>query len=359
MRQTLSQYCSRYGTESLLQQWHPEKNGELTPDGVSYGSKKLIWWRCEQGHEWQSPVYTRTGKGSGCPYCTGRLVTLGRDLKSLYPDLAAQWHPIKNAMATPDRFLPGSHQSVWWRCGHGHEWKATIKSRVEGNGCPVCAGKVVIPGENDLATRASLLAEQWHPTKNGDLTPQKVSCGSRRKVWWRCSHGHEWQACVHTRVAGKGCPVCTGKTVVPGLNDLNSYAPELAAQWHPEKNGALTPEQVSVYSNRRVWWRCSLGHEWQSAISTRTTRRSDCPYCTGRKVLAGFNDLKTVQPLVAAQWHPTRNESLEPTMVTVGCTKKVWWRCTDGHEWKAVIYSRTGAQKCGCPVCAGREAKRA
>lgn len=159
-------------------------------------------------------------------------------------------------------------------------------------------------------------------------------------------------------MAGRGCPVCTGKTIIPGENDLESYSPELARQWIREKNGTLTPDSVSIYSNKRVWWRCDRGHEWQSAISVRTTKQSGCPYCSNRQVLAGFNDLKTIEPMVAAQWHPTLNAPLEPEMVLPGSAKRVWWRCSDGHEWRAVIYSRTGAQKCGCPQCGGRSPRK-
>lgn len=261
----------------------------------------------------------------------------------------------KNGPLNPEDVLPGSHRSVWWKCSEGHEWRAEINSRVKGNGCPICAGRVVIPGKNDLETVSPLLAAQWHPNKNGPLSPGEVTSGSKRKVWWRCVRGHEWQASIKSRTQGAGCPVCAGKVVISGENDLESYSPELAEQWDREKNGALSPAQVSVFSNRRVWWKCSRGHEWQVKISDRVTKRSDCPYCTNRKVLAGFNDLKTVEPLVAAQWHPEKNAPLEPSMVLPGSTKRVWWRCIDGHEWKAVIYSRTGAQKCGCPVCAGKQ----
>lgn len=358
MRESLREYCMQYGREDLLTQWHPDMNEGLTPDVVSYGSQKKVWWRCEQGHTWQSPPYSRTGKGSGCPYCSGKLLAPGRDLQALHPQIAQQWHPDKNGKDRPDQFPPGSHKSVWWRCEQGHEWKATVKSRTEGKGCPVCANKTVVPGENDLLTLAPLLARQWHPTKNGRLRPDQLSCGSSRKVWWRCEQGHEWQAEISARVAGKGCPVCAGKKVLPGENDLESYAPDLAAQWDGELNSPLLPSQVSVSSNRRVWWRCERGHAWQSSVAARTAGRSGCPYCTGRRALPGFNDLVTLQPLVAAQWHPTLNLPLEPSMVTVGCSKKVWWRCVDGHEWKAVIYSRTGAKKCGCPVCAGKAAVR-
>lgn len=353
MRETLSEYCSRCGRAELLEQWHSEKNHPLTPEDVSTGSHKKVWWRCSQGHEWESPLYARTG-GCGCPYCAGRKLLPGRDLKTLYPEIAAQWHPAKNADQKPEQYLPGSHKSVWWQCREGHEWKAMIKSRVEGNGCPVCANKVVIPGENDLQTLAPLLAKQWHPQRNGSLTPDRVACGSSKKVWWRCPMGHEWQAEIQSRTSGKGCPVCAGKVVVPGENDLESHSPEIAAQWNWEKNGALLPSRISPGSNRQVWWRCRLGHEWKSTVYSRTFNRSGCPYCSGKKVLPGFNDLLTLEPRVAEQWHPTRNEQLDPTMVMPGCRKRVWWRCAAGHEWKAVVYSRTGKQMCGCPVCAGR-----
>lgn len=358
MRESLQEYCLRSGSESLLLQWHPQKNGALTPDQVSYGSQRKLWWHCEQGHEWQSPPYARVGKGSGCPYCSGKLVAPGQDLQSLHPTIAAQWHPTKNGDATPQQVRPGSRKSVWWCCEQGHAWKSMVKSRVAGNGCPVCANRVVISGRNDLGSTAPMIAAQWHPTKNGSLTPQQFSAGSEQKVWWRCQRGHEWQARIHSRAAGKGCPVCTGKQVLPGENDLQSFAPALAQQWHPEKNQPLRPDQLSPGSNRRVWWRCELGHEWQASVASRAAGQSSCPYCTGRKVLPGFNDLQTVQPLIAAQWHPTRNEPLQPTMVSAGSSKKVWWRCHEGHEWKAVVYSRTGGRQSGCPVCAGKTPPR-
>lgn len=354
MRETLTQYCARYDRGELLLQWHPEKNAPLTPSEISCGSQKKIWWLCEHGHEWQSPPYARAARSAGCPYCAGKKVAPGQDLKSVFPQIAAQWHPLRNGRLGPEDCLPGSHRSVWWQCGHGHEWKALIKSRIEGSGCPVCSNRVVVPGKNDLATMAPTLVRQWHPSRNGTLRPDQVPGGSSRKVWWLCELGHEWQSPVHSRVKGHGCPVCTGKLVQAGENDLQSHAPELAKQWHPGKNGPLTPQQVTVGSNKRVWWQCSRGHEWQCAVAVRTSRNTGCPYCSNRKVLSGFNDLQTVEPLVAAQWHPTKNAPLEPDMVLPGSAKRVWWRCTDGHEWRAVIYSRAGADKCGCPVCAGK-----
>ena len=128
----------------------------------------------------------------------------------------------------------------------------------------------------------------------------------------------------------------------------------MAAQWDKRKNGCLKPSDVAVSSNRPAWWRCELGHSYRATVSSRTQRKTGCPYCAGRKVLKGFNDLETLYPDVAAQWDPSLNGALTPEMVTSGSNKKVWWQCSMGHVWKSVIYPRTGAQQCGCPVCAGK-----
>lgn len=355
MRETLESYCRRMKLEFLLKQWDDQRNFPLSPSDITYGSKKKVWWRCEKGHQWQTAVYTRTGAGTGCPVCAGKVPCAGEtDLAARYPEVARQWHPALNGLLSPEQVLPGSHRMIWWQCEKGHIWRAQVKSRVSGCGCPVCANREVHAKENDLATKYPQLLSQWHPVKNHMLTPDAVTPGSSRKVWWRCEKGHEWQATIVSRTSGgTGCPVCSGKKVLPGENDLASEFPKIAEQWHPTRNGALTPDQVTPYSNRKVWWRCDLNHDYLAAVSARTMYGSDCPYCSGRKVLPGFNDLATKEPALAEQWHPTLNGALTPEMVTAGSCRKVWWKCDQGHTWRAVIHSRTGSKRCGCPICSG------
>ena len=355
LRETLVAYCSRMGREELLEQWELQANLPLTPERVSHGSKQKVWWRCQKGHVWRAAIHTRTGSSTGCPVCAGKIPLAGEtDLASRFPQLARQWHPTRNGTLTPEQVLPGSHKSVWWLCQKGHVWQAQIKSRTAGCGCPVCAGRKVQPAENDLTSRFPYLAAQWHPSRNGVLTPEQVSSGSRRKVWWLCQKGHSWQATIASRTSGgSGCPYCTGKKVLPGENDLASRFPELARQWHPTLNGALTPDIVSPATNRKVWWCCENGHAYQATAAARTIHASGCPYCSGRRVLPGFNDLASREPEIAAQWHPVLNGTLTPEMVTVSAHRKVWWQCSLGHVWKAAVYARTGARRSGCPICAG------
>ena len=140
---TLSAFCHARGCMELFAQWDRRANLPLTPETIPYGSTKKVWWQCEKGHRWQVTVNNRTSSHTDCPYCSGRAAWPGEtDLASRFPDLAREWHPTKNLPLTPDQVLPGSEKKVWWQCSLGHEWRATIHSRTDGCGCPVCAGKV-------------------------------------------------------------------------------------------------------------------------------------------------------------------------------------------------------------------------
>ena len=355
IRRTFRAFCAEQGKTALLAQWDIERNLPLTPDDVTFGSHKRVWWTCPNGHSWQAMVYTRS-EGAGCPYCTGRKASPEQNsLAKQFPALAVEWDDEKNAPLTPRDVTTGSHKLIWWRCPKGHSYRSAVKTRVQGSGCPYCAGKSVLPEENSLAAEYPVIVKDWDAAKNKPLTPNQVISGTKRKVWWLCPKGHSWCAAVFSRtVLGTGCPVCTGRQALAGENDLATLYPDVAAQWDGMKNGALHPSNVTAGSNRRVWWKCEKGHSYRAVIAQRVQRGDGCPYCANRKVLPGFNDLATVQPLVAKQWHETLNGALTPEMVTAGSHKKAWWQCSYGHVWKAAIYSRAGVQQCGCPVCAGR-----
>ena len=282
-----------------------------------------------------------------------------------YPDLVAEWHPTENEPLTPHDVSYGSGKKVWWICkkGDDHEWKATIHHRTSGRGCPFCSGKRV-SDTNRLSIHFRYVAAEWHPTKNEPLTPHDVVYGSHKKVWWLCEHGHEWKVEVFRRtiekrtikgreLEGVGCPQCA--------SGLSVYYPDVAAEWHPTKNEPLTPHDVSYGSNKKVWWLCEHGHEWDAVVSSRTSIGTGCPFCSGRRA-TDANRLSIRYPDVAAEWHPTKNEPLTPHDVAYGSHKKVWWLCEHGHEWKVEVFRRTIEKRTikgreiegiGCPQCAG------
>ena len=262
----------------LAKEWHPSRNCGLSPEDVSFGSGRSVWWKCCHGHEWQAKILNRS-HGRGCPYCAGRLPTLDTSLAAIRPDLAQDWHPTRNAPLTPADLLPQSNRKVWWQCGDGHEWETSPNGRRHGNKCPYCSGLKATP-ESSLAAINPRLAAEWHPTKNADQTSQSIKPNSGKRVWWRCSAGHEWQATVDNRSKGKGCPYCTNQKVGYG-NSLQDSNPKLAAEWHPSKNGSLGPSDVAYASSRSVWWRCHRGHEWKTRVAMRHHLETGCPTCGG------------------------------------------------------------------------------
>lgn len=198
--------CLQTLNPGLAKQWHPTKNAPLTPKHVTARSNKKAWWSCKEGHTWEARI-TGRARGSGCPYCAMRKADKGNSLQTLRPDLARQWHPMKNAVLTPMDVVPGSSKRAWWLCKKGHEWETIIRHRNRGGGCPFCSGKKPTK-ENNLATRGPWLARQWHPVKNRPLTPEAVFPHSRIDVWWKCKKGHEQRERVVDRYKRGGCPVC-------------------------------------------------------------------------------------------------------------------------------------------------------
>lgn len=208
--------------------------------------------------------------------------------------------------------------------------------------------------KRSFATNTPELVKEWHPTKNGELTPYEVSPFSDKIAWWKCPKGndHEWAAVIKSRSIGNGCAVCAGRLAVKS-NCLATLKPELAKEWHPSKNEKLTPYDVVPGSCKKVWWKCPVGddHEWQAAVECRNNG-TGCSICSGKTVVKS-NCLATLNPELAKEWHPTKNDELSPHKVTPGSGKKVWWKCPKGddHEWQAAIANRVEGH--GCGVCAG------
>ena len=268
----------------LAKQWHPSKNGELTPNCIHAGTGKSVWWKCDKGddHEWKAIVIQRA-KGSLCPYCTGHKVAKSNCLATVNSELAKEWHATNNGDLTPFDVTAFSNKKVWWKCNKvdDHEWETRVADRNKGKNCPFCTGQKVTKS-NCLATINPTIAKQWHPSKNGNLTPFDVSAGSGKIVWWKCDKGddHEWKAVIGSRAQGNACPICAGQLVVKS-NCLVTTNPELASEWHPTKNGKLTPFDVRPGSSNKVWWKCRKGddHEWVSKIVDRS-KGNNCPFCS-------------------------------------------------------------------------------
>lgn len=241
------------------------------PKTTSANSMEKKEWMCAEKHTWIAAITIRVRVGTGCPYCANQRCWPG------YNDFASRNIDIANEAYgwDPTLVVAHSHKKRTWRCGLGHYWQTTPDKRSgRGDGCPTCSNRIVLEGFNDIRTTHKALAEEadgWDPTK--------IMAGSHKKMPWKCLLGHRWEAVVISRTGrqARGCPVCAGKKILIGFNDLKAKFPLIA-----EEAYNWDPTTVSFGSGKIATWQCSINpeHIWRCSVSNRTKPTSTgCPGC--------------------------------------------------------------------------------
>lgn len=401
----------------LVKEWNNEKNGDLKPDEINAYTGKAVWWKCENGHEWKTPVKCRTF-GSRCRICLNQIVLKGyNDLASKRPDFADEWSD-KNLPLTPDSVLWRKHQIFWWKCTKcGGEFKAWLSKRIERNsGCPYCAGYKVLRGYNDLQTTDPEIAKDWAYRKNGSITPESVYRTSWKYVKWNCANGHTYGMKIHKRtVEGLGCPVCDAQfkasfseililhlAKLEGINyELGSDISEL---FLPDLNLAFGTEGVSqekkevqrkkqaqlkkkgikltlfprtdditkaasqvktilkksgvnitsdISSEIEIIKKEFFGKDYRATPYDGGGAFRDVPGQLRSEFSPNPTDLSRTHPDLCKEWSE-KNFPFKPEDEHMKSNSKVWWKCsTCGYEWKAAVRNRVN-NNTGCPVCAGK-----
>ncbi|BFL47550.1 zinc-ribbon domain-containing protein [Lactonifactor longoviformis] len=204
-----------------------------------------------------------------------------RSLAVRYPQLAREWS--QQNKEDPDTVPAGSGKKVWWKCPDcKREYEASVINRTQhGSGCSYCSNYKVCDS-NSLAARRPEIAGEWNYEKNGSLTPEQVLPGTEKNVWWRCARGHEWPAMIYSRTGPRksGCPYCSHRKTAPETS-LASLNPDLASLWDTEKNHGLTPEDVTLKSNKPVWWKCPQHHSFLRSPNSlqKCLPENRCPEC--------------------------------------------------------------------------------
>lgn len=342
-----------FDNKKVMDEWDYILNKDLDPKVISPGSHLKAWWKCSKcGHKWRAPIGRRV-KGSKCPCCANRIVIIGiNDLATTYPEIAKEWHPTKNEDLTPQNVTSGSNKRVWWKCSTcGHEWVTSINHRISGDtGCIKCHRFKNKNIENSLEKTHPEIAADWDFTKNGNYRPDQFRKGSGFLAWWKCTKcGNEIQKSINVY---NGCPKCQffDRTQEENLLVNNSA---LMSEWNYERNSQIDPKLLTIGSNQKVWWKCSkCGHEWATTIYHRAMRGTGCPHCHhSKRNTNSENSLTLMHPDIAENWHPTKNGDLTPSMFSKGSRYKVWWKCSKcGHEWEKTIKSY-----CGCSQCKSSE----
>ncbi len=346
----------------LAKEWNYKRNTGLSPESISWKSRKKVWWKCSIcGYEWQAALNGRS-RGDGCPACAGLVLLSGfNDLQTKFPDIAKEWHPTKNFPLKPNNVIFNSFEKVWWKCSVcGFEWQAVINNRVYRHfNCKRCSalltGKANSIPKNEKHSLLSnnLLLQEWNYERNEKVDFKDIAVNSNKKVWWKCSVcGYEWQAFISNRNRGAGCPVCKNRRVISGVNDLVTTDPEMAKDWDYSKNDIL-PNSITNNSSKKVWWKChTCGYEWQASPNSRKGCKK-CSYITRALKLMKpqkGESLEEVFPEVAKKWDFSKNVNYGPSQVKPKSGKKVWWRCNKcGYEWEERIQQMT--ERGNCPNC--------
>lgn len=332
---------------------------ELTAPPRDLTPVEPLTFTCEQGHtfEYLPPEsFTSTAGIAGykprCGRCTPRRVQPGKnDLKSTRPKIAAQFDVYRNGGLTTADVALNSSTSYWWLCEKGHSHQVSPSKKTLPNyRCPVCSNRVVRPGVNCLLTTHPEIAAKWAEGWAEGRSPSSLASGSRTLATWRCAEGHRFYARVWELTSNKrSCNICSREIEIDFADSLAATHPAAAARLHPTMNGDLTATHITHGERRKVWWQCeqSPTHTYKARID-KITLGQGCTICCSRKLIAGENDLGTIEPVLSSELH--RYLNMKAAHEIFPSDHKLWWKClVNGHEHAQTTQNRR--QSKGCPKC--------
>jgi len=348
MKKLLSSY------PNLVKEWHPTKNGGLTPEDYTHGSKRKVWWLCPKSHTYKSVIYSRTGKNqTGCPYCAGKKASEENNLLLLYPDVAKEWHPTKNIDFAPDQVTPRSDKKAWWLCPKGHSYEAIIKNRTRDRGCPHCSHQQSEPEIRILAELKWIFEEIKHRYKvdgaEVDIFIPSLNLGIEYdgKYWHHDKELKDLDKNKHLLCRGVRLvrvrqhplePLTENDLIVKTSlkkGDLDDIVKKIAP--FVDNNAK---EKIIAYLAKSSFTNEELFKQYRSYFPS--------PFPE--------NSLLETHPELSDEWDYDKNHPLKPENFSYGSRQIIWWKCPAGHKYQTIIKNRTTNNKTGCPLCSGRVA---
>ena len=336
----------------LANEWDHAKNGELTPENVTYGSGRKVWWLCDKGHSYRTQVANRTKKagGTGCPVCRGTKVSHDNNLLVAFPRVAAQWHGTKNGDRKPEDYRPKSHVRVWWQCDRyeEHEWEAAISTRTNsGSGCPKCGVSTSLPELRLYAEFLSLFTDTQHRHKEGkqeiDVFIPSLKIGIEYDGAYYHADKLERDQQKTEELGQKGIDLI--RVRVAPLEKLSSHDVVVIEGELPK--AGLNDLAVAIAALR-------------PSVKAKLQRYIDLPSFNDDESYQKFvdylpnpfpEDSCSAVPALVALWDFQANHPLKPENFAKGSGKEIWWQCETNseHRWKQAI--NVQRQVKGCPYC--------
>ena len=320
-------------------------------------SNESAWWICREcGYSWKTKISNRA-VGRGCPRCG--LIKQGisnskpiegiNDLQSQAPDLARELHPTKNGNITALDLTRSSNRKVWWLGKCGHEWQASVASRYDGRGCPLCLKefKISYPEKALFFYLKKYLPcsveenykADWLKGKELDIFLPSLHFGLEYD-------GYNWHKNVDLdeeknmlchnnnidllRIREKGAPV---------INHENVYFIDASSEKDAELENAIKyvfsylEEKYGVHSDYDI----DLSKDRSEIYALMQLNRKE-------------NSLAFLYPEISKEWNRERNGRITPEYVNAHTHRKYWWRCPCGHEYEMVVKHRVEKQT-QCPIC--------
>ena len=393
----------------LAKEWSIKNH--ISPSEIIRGSDKKFFWVCPVGHDDYSMTIDQRLMGQGCPKCAQQSQTsfpeqaLYYYVKRLFPESVNRYN-ISNREI--DIYIPSEKIGIEYDGYFSHKGKeqkdAEKQAFIESQGITLIRIKEFkkesekdnadffiherttyqsltalirivlsrLDKDNDIdvdcekdqvsikeqyidsikkksvAVELPQYLSEWDYEKNSNIKPEYVNSNSGLKYYWVCPVcGYSYPSSPASRKRGTGCPACAGKVVHSGFNDLATRNPLLLSEWDYDKNKGIDPTKVFYRSQNTVWWKCSKGHSWEKSIYSRSYNKSKCPYCTGRRIIPGFNDLLTKNPDLAKEWDYEMNEVTPDKIHFNNQTLPIHWVChICGYKWVHTVKNRDR-----CPEC--------
>ncbi|QQN86685.1 zinc-ribbon domain-containing protein [Bacillus toyonensis] len=353
----------------IAMEWHPTRNDVDTPISVSQKSKSNRIFRCLKGHYFPSTVYNK--HKNGCPFCANKKIGFDNCIAALYPQVAYEWDPIKNSRKTPLDVTRGNGGKAYFNCTNKHSTYPNIRTRTSGVslGCTECSKEY---RTSFIEQAVYFYVKKVFPdTKNKFMHSLLKETNSEIDVFTpKINLGIEVDGHYYHKEDRRNKSDADKNKLLSKDKDLKFIRiKELPKKRDNQILGEITGnqnvffEESDVTSINRmikeildfIKGECSINKNELEIINKLNIdiNRDEIHICDLFIKLKKSNNLKTLRPEVAKQWHPTRNGNLKPEYFHPFSNHKVWWKCSKGHFWNSSI-----GRKANCVFCLRQRAWR-
>lgn len=341
-------YCKNNGLSYFIDEWDSEKNKEPM-DSFFPMSNKVAWWECPFTHSYSTLICNRTGgKKSSCPICNRERKTSFAEqaimyyINKHYPDVQNCNREIGDEL---DIYIPSLKIAIEY---DGYDWHKNRES------------KDIAKNKKCIENGVKLIRVREKALKLYDdcICIQRENCSSIDTLNDVIRELFEYLNISDDVDVSRDCGnIYSNYIYLKKVNSLASKFPEIAKEFDYELNGNLSPEFLSVSSNKKVWWKCPHGDSYLMSVIKRTTGRN-CPICSNHQIVLGRNDIRTYCKdhdlnYIIDEWNYDKNiaAGIDIDKISTGSIIKVWWKCSKcNYEWQTAPNNRIRKRHM-CPRC--------